>query len=198
MKRYTFYGVCAILAGVLWAVFKYLVNHTPGPFSYDDYNRFLTIPLILMFICSIGIHKLLLKQLGGLAKLSGVFLVFSFSLLLLGNVVEFWVVLLQSKKNAYEAYQSRSTEVWVGSDLGWIIFIVGSGFYIITSFLLGLALLLKKRAKYWNLLILIFGLIGTLSFGPEIFLIPYAVGWLLIGGFLINFDRYATSIDQSL
>jgi hypothetical protein len=177
------------MAGLLWAVFKYLVNHTPSPFSYDDYNRFLTFPLVLMLICSFGIYQLLFKQRGGIIRVSGILLVISFTLLLLGNMIEFWVVLLQNKPNAYSAFRSGSNEVWIGSHLGWTTFIIGSGLYVITSFLLGVVLLVKKKAKYWNLLILLFGFIGTLSFGPEIFLIPYAIGWLLIGGYLINKGR---------
>jgi hypothetical protein len=185
----TFYGICAVLAGILWAVFKYWINHTPSPFSYDDYNRFLTLPILLMLICSFGIYRLLLKPLGGIVRVSGILLVVSFTFLLLGNMVEFWVVLLQSKENAYAAYQSGSSEVWIGSHLGWGTFLLGSLLYIITSIMLGIALLVRKKAKYWNILILTFGIIGTLSFGPEIFLIPYAIGWMLIGGYLIQIGR---------
>jgi hypothetical protein len=194
-KSFAFYGVCAILAGFLWAVFKYLVNHTPSPFSYDDYNRFLTLPLVLMLICSFGIYHLLLKPLRGMIRVSGILLVSSFTLLLLGNMIEFWFVLFQDQENAYAAWQSGSNEIWVGSHIGWATFIIGSLLYTITSCLLGIVLLVKTMARYWNLLISLFGLIGTLSFGPEVFLIPYAIGWLFIGGYFFRRSRVAVMED---
>jgi hypothetical protein len=190
-KRFVFYGVCAILAGLLWAVMKYLVNHTPSPFSYDDYNRFLTLPLVLMLVCSFGIYQLLLKPLRGLIRVSGILLTVSFTLLLLGNMIEFWLVLFQNQENAYAAWQSGSSEIWLGSHIGWGTFSIGSLLYTVTSFMLGIVLLVKRKAKYWNLLILLFGLIGTLSFGPEIFLIPYAIGWFILGGYFFRRSRVA-------
>ncbi|WHZ02732.1 hypothetical protein QNH48_28075 [Neobacillus sp. YX16] len=57
------FGINAVFWGILWGVIKYLINREAQPFSYDDYNRMLTLPLILMFVGFIGIHTLILKRL---------------------------------------------------------------------------------------------------------------------------------------
>lgn len=62
MNRFV-YGICAVLGGILWGVVKYLINHEPPPFSYDDYNRMLTLPLMLMLVGFIGVHIFYLKEL---------------------------------------------------------------------------------------------------------------------------------------
>jgi hypothetical protein len=65
-----------------------------------------------MLICSFGIYQYVLKPLGGMVRVSGILLMVSFTLLFIGNVIEFWVVLLQNKENAYAAWQSGNNEIW--------------------------------------------------------------------------------------
>ncbi len=42
-----------------------------------------------------------------------------------GKVIEFYGVLLQDGLNAYAASQADVDDHWIGSDIGWIVFIIG-------------------------------------------------------------------------
>lgn len=184
MKRYI-YGTCAILGGTFWIVVKYLINHEPPPFSYDDYNRIFTIPLILMLVGFIGVHTLLLKPLTKVVVISSTVTIMGLSFLLIGNILEFWIVLFQSHPNAYEAFNSGSTTVWMGSYIGWLIFCIGLLLNSITSLIIGIVLIKRKIANYWNIFLLFFGIVGLFSFGFEILLLPFGIGWMIMGYYLI-------------
>lgn len=62
-----------------------------------------------------------------------------------------------------------------------MIFCLGLLFHAIASFVFGVILIKRNLAKYWNLFIPFFGVIGLFSFGFEILLIPYGVSWIIIG-----------------
>jgi hypothetical protein len=179
------YGICAILGGALWGVVKYLINHEPYPYSYDDYNRMLTVPLLLMLIGFIGVHIILLKKISKAVAVASIVTVIGLALLLIGNIAEFWLVLLQSKPNAYDAFKSGSSDVWIGSHVGWATFCIGMLTTAITSLIIGIILIKRKIANYWNLFVPVFGIVGLLSFGFEILLVPFGLGWVLMGGYLI-------------
>jgi hypothetical protein len=185
MKRYI-YGICAIFGGILWVVFKYLINHLPQPFSYDDYNRMFTLPLILMLIGFIGVPSLLLKSLTRVVVISSFVAIIGLSFLLIGNILEFWIVLFQSHPNAYEAFKTGNINtVFIGSYLGWLIFCIGLLLIAITSFIIGIVMIKHKIANYWNVFVLFFGIVGLFSFGYEILLVPFGIGWVIMGYYLI-------------
>lgn len=184
MKGY-FYGISAILGGIFWVVVKYLINHLPPPFSYDDYNRISTIPLILMLVGFIGVHTILLKPLSKVVVISSTVTIMGLSFLLIGNILEFWMVLFQSHPIAYEAFNSGSTTAWMGSYIGWLIFCIGLLLNAISSLIIGMVLIKRKIANYWNIFLLFFGIVGLLSFGFEYLLIPFGLGWMIMGYYLI-------------
>jgi hypothetical protein len=41
------------------------------------------------------------------------------------------------------------------------------------------------QGNYWNFFLLFFGTAGLLSFGYEILLIPFGIGWMIMGYHLI-------------
>ncbi|WHZ02719.1 hypothetical protein QNH48_28005 [Neobacillus sp. YX16] len=95
------------------------------------------------------------------------------------------MVLYQSHPNAYEAFNSGSTTVWMGSYIGWLIFCIGLLLNAITSLIIGIVLIKRKIANYWNIFLLFFGIVGLLSFGFEFLLIPFGLGWMIMGYYLI-------------
>lgn len=181
------YGILSICGGVLWVIVKHLINQTPQPFNYDDYNRMFTIPLLFMLISFIGFYTVYMKRLTKIARIAGKIGILGLVLLLLGNVLEFWVVLFQSKPNAYAAFSNGSSEVFIGSYLGWMIFCIGLLLIAITSLIVGIISIKNKIAKYWNLFIPFFGIVGLLSFGYDLFLIPFGIGWVTMGYYLLNY-----------
>ncbi len=60
------------------------------------------------------------------------------AVMLIGNAVEFWGVLLQDKPNAQAAVGSGEA-AWAGSDIGWMIFGLGHLLVVIGMAVVGIA-----------------------------------------------------------
>lgn len=176
------YGILAMLGGLSWVVCKYLINHGPQPFSYDDYNRMLTLPLLLMLAVFTALQRQILVRWGRLGKWAGYIGFAGFILLAVGNILEFWIGLLQSAPNAYAAYKTGNTQMFFGSYWGWGLFCIGFLLFAMASLLAGLAAFRSKLKIAFCLLIAVFGTAGLLSFFIEPLLIPFGAGWFVIGG----------------
>jgi hypothetical protein len=122
-------GLAAIVGGVAWAVSLSLgataASEDPVGLGYDDYNRLLTLPLLLQLVALAGLRSLQRPRLSswgrrgaGLALLGG-------ALLLVGNVVEFWLVLF-SDEAVVAIAADRGLEEWAGSTVGWLTFLTGA------------------------------------------------------------------------
>jgi hypothetical protein len=117
-------SVALFIGGLLWVVGRYLVMYVPSPFTYDDYNRMFVIPLLLLIVGFLGAYELWSFYLSRLGRMLFLIGIVGLALSLFGTMIEFWVVLLQSKRNAYDAYLNGG-EVWIGSHIGWGLFLTG-------------------------------------------------------------------------
>ena len=134
-------AVAAILCGVGWAVGIPLVaseaSADPVGLRYDDWNRVLLAPLLLLVIALAGLREVQLDRLsrwgrrGALAALGGA------ALMVLGNVVEFWLVVL-SDREVFAIADPRGLDPWMGSTVGWIAFLLGSLLLLFGGVLLGI------------------------------------------------------------
>ena len=110
-------------------------------------------------------------------------------MLIAGNVAEFWLVLAQSKPNANAAYQSGAEEVWIGSEIGWMLFLLGFLIMSIGLVLFGVAAVRANELPRWRALPLMVGVAGLMAFlfGPflvaaaDLLLTLIGVGWILLG-----------------
>lgn len=182
-------GLAAILGGALWIAVRVLVLLEPPPFSYDAYNRMFVAPLLLLLV---GLSGLSVRRAGGhgrLARTGTVAALAGCALLIAGNVVEFWLVLVQSKPNANAAYQSGAEEVWIGSEIGWILFLLGFLILSIGLVIFGVATVRADELPRWRALPLMVGATGLTAFlfGPflvaaaDLLLTLIGVGWILLG-----------------
>ncbi len=86
--------------------------------SYDGYNRFLALPLLLFTVAlslaagALGSEERPPGRVGFTVAASGA------SLLLIGNIVEFYGVVAQDRLNAYAASRASEQDHWIGSDVG--------------------------------------------------------------------------------
>lgn len=187
-------GVLACtVGGIAWALLgPAAVLERNNVLSYDTYNRLLTLPLFLFLIGFIAAEWLLHPRtrpgtVGFVAAALGLVL------LLVGNVIEFWGVLLQSKPNAQKAHETGATEHWIGSDIGWMMFGVGMLTLIVGGVVLALNARRTLAVPAWVTLFLgLLGvgvLAGNLVLGAPFFLsIPilglYGAGWTALGRLL--------------
>lgn len=122
-------GLAAIAAGVGWAVALPLVaseaSADPVGWRYDDWNRVLTAPLLLLVVALVGLRA---AQAGRLSRWGrrGAWLALTGAVLMaIGNVVEFWLV-LGSGREVFAIADPRGLDVWAGSTVGWLAFLVGA------------------------------------------------------------------------
>jgi hypothetical protein len=113
----------------------------PVGLGYSPANRLLTIPLIALVVWMVGEGRVA-KAAG--AVRSGRALAIGSAMMLFGNIVEFWVGLVQSRP--VDAIASPRHEAhWVGSNIGYPIFFLGS-IVLLVAFALEARALRRERS----------------------------------------------------
>ncbi len=111
-------------------------------------------------------------------------------LLLIGNVVEFYGVLLQDRLNAYAASRAGEEDHWIGSDLGWMIFGLGMLVLLAGGVMAAMSLWRSRTEPRWLVVFTATLGIGVLAgnlFGlaPAFLSVPvlalYAGAWMAFG-----------------
>ncbi len=186
-------GGAAALGGLAWILLAPAAELVRRDLlSYDGYNRLLAVPLLL-FIVALSLATRALRTQGRLARIGFSVGAAGAVLLLIGNVVEFYGVLLQDGLNAYAASESGANEHWIGSDVGWIIFGLGLLVLVAGGIVAALALHRGGIAPVWLVLFaatLGLGVLAGNLFGlaPAFLSVPvlavYAAGWIAFGRFL--------------
>ena len=114
----------ALLGGLSWlALIPAAELERRGVVSYDAYNRLLVVPLLLFAVALSQAARAAAQR--RRARVGFTIAATGAAVLALGNVVEFYGVLLQDGLNAHAASQAGVDEHWVGSDVGWIVFGIG-------------------------------------------------------------------------
>jgi hypothetical protein len=133
-------GVATIVAGIAWTVSVPLVataaTEEPVGLGYDDYNRLLTLPLALLIVALAGLRALQLPELSAWGRRGAVLGLVGAGLLLLGNVIEFWAVLLTDDA-VFAIAEDRGLDEWAGSTVGWLTFLVGAALLFVGGSLFG-------------------------------------------------------------
>ena len=186
-------AITCILGGITWVLLgPAAVLERNNILSYDSYNRLLTLPLLLFLVGFLAAERLLRPR-TRLGTVGFVVAALGLGLLLAGNALEFWGVLLQAKPNAQLAHETGAGEHWIGSDIGWMIFGLGMLALIVGGSVLALSLRRMRMFPNWMTLFLgVLGvgvLAGNLVVGtPSFISIPvlglYGAGWIALGWLL--------------
>ncbi|MDZ5621611.1 hypothetical protein [Nocardioides bizhenqiangii] len=152
-------SVLAVAVGALWVVGVTLVatqaGSDPVGAGYDAANRALTLPLLLL----VGYAVLLRTSPPGASRKGPVVLVVGSVLLLAGNVLEFWMVLLSGLHTEKSAARLGEPEAFWGSFAGWMVFVLGMLVTVAAAAMLGRAI---GGLRGWILVVLaIVGLSAT-------------------------------------
>ncbi len=183
-------ALSCILGGIAWALLgPAAVLERSNILGYDSYNRLLTLPLLLFLVGFIAAGPLLRPRTRP-GAVGFVVVGFGLLLLLVGNALEFWGVLLQSQRNAQMAYETGAGEHWIGSDIGWMVFGLGMLALIVGGIILSASLWRVRSFPNWAALflgLLGFGVLsGNLVVGaPSFISVPvlgiYGGGWIALG-----------------
>lgn len=121
-------GLAAILAGVFWAFTLPLIatqaTLDPTGLRYDDFNRWRTLSLLLVVATLVLLRALTGTRLPRAGRLGWTVALAGASLMVLGNLVEFWLIFLTDDFVTPIA-EDRNVDEWVGSTIGWLIFLAG-------------------------------------------------------------------------
>jgi hypothetical protein len=133
-------GLAAIGSGIAWAVVLPLVataaSADPVGWRYDDWNRLLTLPLLLLLVSLVGIHRVAAERISAWGRRGGALALVGVGLMLVGNIVEFWLVLL-TDADVFAIADPRGLDEWAGSTVGWLVFLLGSLLLLAGGVLLG-------------------------------------------------------------
>jgi hypothetical protein len=181
-------GNAAILGGLTWLLLVPGAElQRRGLLSYDGYNRLLAIPLLFFLVAMLAAPRALTVasrsvRAGLITSSVGV------GLLLAGNIVEFYGVLLQDLPNANAAAGIQ----WAGSDIGWTTFVFG----MLTLLVGGLTAAAGMRKNHLRptwvpafIAALGIGVLAANLFALESVLLSvvlalYAAGWIAFGLFV--------------
>lgn len=134
-------GTPAVVGGVLWMALRPFISNTWGRpmmgFTYEDYNRMMVLPLILLLAGAWGLGIRYWYSIGKLGRIGGVLVVLGLLGALVGVVVEFWW--------AGGLSGNRNGAMW-----GWLIYLLGLAAVTIGLVLFGVAALLQKVLPSWS------------------------------------------------
>ncbi len=173
--------------------------------TYDGYNRLLAVPLLL-FAVVLSVAPRALQVPGRLARVGFAVAAIGAGLLLIGNLVEFYGVMLQGDFNAYAASQAGRADHWIGSDVGWIIF--GVGMLVLLGGGLVASVALRRRRTEPGWLTAFAGTLGIgvlagnlFGLGPVFIRVPvlalYAIGWISFGLHVLRAGTVVTGAASS-
>jgi hypothetical protein len=157
--------------------------------SYDGYNRLLAVPLV-WFLVAVATAPRALAVPGRSVRAGFLAAAVGVGLLVAGNVVEFYGVLLQEEPNAYAAARAGEADHWVGSDIGWLVFGIGMLVLLLGGLTAAAGLQRYHFRPSW-----VIAFTATLGFGvlaanlfalqSAFFSVPvlalYATGWIAFG-----------------
>ena len=123
---YRLLSALAATTGALWTIAITLIatqaDTDPVGAGYDAANRVLTLPLILL----VGYSGLLRRVPPGGSRRGVLAMLLGSVLLLAGNVLEFWVVLLTDLHTEKTALRLGEMQAFWGSPVGWMMFLARS------------------------------------------------------------------------
>ena len=175
-------SVLAVATGALWTVGVTLVatqaGSDPVGAGYDAANRFLTLSLVLL----VGFAALLRSSPPGGSTKGPMALVAGSVLLLAGNVLEFWAVLLTDLHTEKTAERLGETDAFWGSPAGWLLFVLGMLVTIAAAAMMGRAIGGLRGAGLFVLAVVGLAATGLWAVSP---LLAGAAG-LALAGWLIG------------
>ena len=134
-------GMAAIVGGVLWMALRPFISNTWGRpmlgFTYEDYNRLMAVPLMLLLFGAWGVTIRYWQDVGKVGHLGNLLVVLGLLGALAGVLIEFWW--------AGGLSGNREGAMW-----GWLIYLLGLAGVTIGLVLFGASAMLNKALPGWS------------------------------------------------
>ena len=168
-------GLAAIWGGVLWALWnaglEFVVGwgEPPSPAyeRYEAYNRVMPVILPLLVVGLLAFHAAQKESHGWLRRAGTIIALIGFTLLLVGNVAEFWVFNTQPYGEAN------------GRDNSWTLYLLGVLTLAIGSVLFGIATLCAKILPHRAAVLFTIG--SAAAVVPGFGMLLFGAGWAWLG-----------------
>jgi hypothetical protein len=138
-----FGGLAAIVGGVFFALALPLVatqaTADPVGLRYDDFNRWLTLPLALLTVALAAVRGVQGARLEGAWRWGAWIALGGAALVVLGNVVEFWLVFFTDEYVAAIGEDRPEVDEWVGSTIGRLTVLAGAAVLLVGGLVFGAA-----------------------------------------------------------
>jgi hypothetical protein len=119
-------GVSALVGGVAWALLRPLAasawHDDLYSLTYEDYNRLLTFTWLLFGIAIFGLIARFNQIFSRVGVIGSCMALIGITLLLCGNIIEFWIILFQSE---YVPIRAGGENIWPGAEIGWALHLIG-------------------------------------------------------------------------
>jgi hypothetical protein len=169
----------AIAAGLMWAALRPLHEDQPAPYTYDEWNRVMTAVYLLFFGATAGLRHALAPHVGRVGQIGLVVSMVGSALLVVGNVVEFWVSLVLDVPTAFDAGYIGAG--WPGSYTGWGIFMAGCLTLLAADGLLVVALIRVAAVRWWLTLPVVLSQLFMLAFFAPRQSLAFGAVWVVLG-----------------
>jgi hypothetical protein len=124
-----FGGLAAIVGGVFFALALPLVatqaTDDPVGLRYDDFNRWLTLPLALLVVALAAVRSVQGARLEGPWRWGAWIALGGAALAVVGNVAEFWLVFFTDEYVSAIREDRPELDEWAGSTIGWFTVLAG-------------------------------------------------------------------------
>jgi hypothetical protein len=195
MERWA--GLAAMIAGISFGFALPLVataaSDDPVGVGYDDYNRLLTLPLVLLLLALAGLRSLQMPELSPWERQGALLALAGAALLVVGNAIEFWAVLL-SDDAVFALAEDHGLDEWAGSTIGWLVFLAGGLLLIVGGIVFGTATARARILPPWGGAVialsapLLLAAVVTWTSSVPITAglgVALAAGWVALGGLLV-------------
>lgn len=169
----------AIAAGLMWAVLRPMQEDQPAPYTYDEWNRVMTAVYLLFFGATAGLRHAVAPYVGRAGQIGLVVSMVGSALLVVGNVVEFWVSFVLNVPTAFDAGYGGAG--WPGSYTGWGIFMAGCLSLLAADGLLVVALIRVPAVRWWLTLPVALSQLFMLAFFAPRQSLAFGVVWVVLG-----------------
>jgi hypothetical protein len=195
MERWA--GLAAITAGSAFGFVLPLVataaTDDPVGVGYDDYNRLLTLPLVLLLVALAGLRSLQVPELSPWERWGALLAFVGAALLVVGNAIEFWAVLF-SDDAVFALAEDRGLDEWAGSTIGWLTFLAGGLLLFVGGIVFGAATARARILPRWAGVVIALTapllLAAVIAWTESVpitagLAIALAGGWVALGGLLL-------------
>jgi len=178
----------------MWAVVRPLQEEHPRPYTYDEWNRVMTVTYLLFLGAAAGVWQVLAPHVRRVGRAGLVLSMVGCSLLIAGNVVEFWLSWMLNVPTAFDSGYSGGG--WSGSYWGWGIFMLGCFVLVGAAALLAVGFIRARAVLWWLAAPAVLAQLFLPAFFAPRHAVVFGVVWVWLGLALAGWGRSRAAVGR--